>query len=314
MFKYVLQPLEQKLYVFLPNKLKFNCDFLNATAELLYYIENAPCSQVFFHCKEKIGYDKLSKAYLYNVMNYVRRKKKAFWNPALESTIQSTVRRRKGGETNLEIDLLERLSSDELNLYSFQGDTEIQQPVNSLTKAMVDKSLTINETEVREFLSTTIGEIFSNSINHSEQETTYFMFDVVYENEKFFLYVNIVDYGSTIVGNVGAHLARTHGIELDSASCISWAIEPGNTTRGGSGGYGLPTLINYIKAVDGDLFIFSGNAYYRLEHGNTEISKADRCLFPGTSVTFKVELLRTTGILKYDSQHKQLVCIDLDSI
>ena len=314
MFKYMLQPSGQKLYVELPDKLNFNFDFLNAIAELLHHIENIPNSQVLFHCKEGAIYDKLSKAYLYNIMLYIKSKKKVFWNTSLEAMLKSTVHRRKGGDSELEIDLLERLASSELNLYSFQGDIAIQKPVNTLTETMVDKCLTINKSEVKEFLSTTIGEIFSNSINHSEQEITYFMFDVVYEEEKFFLYVNIIDYGSTIVGNVRKHLFRTLHINMESTACISWAIEPGHTTRGGSGGYGLPTLINYIKTVGGDLFILSGDAYYRLEHGNTVINGEKNFLFPGTSVTFKVELFKTTGILKYDSQHKQLVCIELDNI
>ena len=47
-------------------------------------------------------------------------------------------------------------------------------------------------------------------------------------------------------------------------NALKWAIQSGNTTKESSGGYGLPMLISYIKAVHGELSIFSGTEHYNL--------------------------------------------------
>ena len=142
------------------------------------------------------------------------------------------------------------------------------------------------------------------------------MFDVVYEPaaEKFFMYVNINDYGRTIVENVNSFLEAHSKPTKTGKDCIEWAIQRGNTTRSGSGGYGLPTLIDYIKEVHGNLFIFSGNAYYRLENGQEGFLSNSDSIFQGTSVTFKIALLDTENVLKFDPELKRVKSISLECI
>ena len=118
----------------------------------------------------------------------------------------------------------------------------------------------------------------------------------------------------TIVENVRTYFQENIHKHISSKGCISWAIQSGNTTRNSSGGYGLPTLIDYIKAVDGELFIFSGNAYYCLENGQNETGEFSNCHFYGTSVTFKVELLKTTNALVFDPVDNCLTSISLENI
>lgn len=314
MFKYTLQPSGKKMIVDLPDKLEFNYDFLESVSNLVFQVETAPCDQVTFRCKPNVSYEKLCKAYLYNVFAQIKAHKPAFWNRSLQSTIMSSVHSQKGADFP-PINEIDILKSRELDLYIFRGDVGIQGPINELTRLMVDRNLAFNPTEIKEFLSTTIGEIFSNSINHSAQDITFFMFDITLKNECILLYVNIIDYGTTIVENVREYVHRTENILKSSKDCMDWAVQSGNTTRSGSGGYGLSTLIDYITAVQGDLYIFSGDAYYRLEDGRIEIDELSAGRFAGTSVTFKVELFKdTSSILKYDPVEEKLTCISLDRI
>ena len=96
-------------------------------------------------------------------------------------------------------------------------------------------------------------------------------------------------------------------------SCIAWAIIEGNTTRRGSGGYGLSTLINYIQNAKGELIIFSGDAYYRQKEGQEEVSKSNG-IFLGTSVMFRIKLFETNNIIGYDSKSEKLISISLENL
>lgn len=314
MFKYILRPAEKSLYVNLPDKLKFGFEFLTSVCNLLDKTIKTPCNHVYVGCNPTSNYDNLSKAYLYNVLKYISLRKKVYWNSDLKAIITSSIRSKKGTNFTPIIDLSKVITSKELNLYRFEGDVGIDKPIGYLSRILVEQNITSNPTHIKEFLSTTIGEIFSNSINHSDQDITYFMFDIVYENPCFMLYVNIIDYGKTIVENVRTYFQENIHKHISSKGCISWAIQSGNTTRNSSGGYGLPTLIDYIKAVDGELFIFSGNAYYCLENGQNKTGEFSNCHFYGTSVTFKVELLKTTNALVFDPVDNCLTSISLENI
>ena len=58
--------------------------------------------------------------------------------------------------------------------------------------------------------------------------------------------INVTDYGKTIIHNVRKYQEKYCDREMESSECINWALGEGNTTRRGSGGYGLPTLIDYV--------------------------------------------------------------------
>lgn len=314
MFKYVFRPSDKSLVVNLPDTLKFNFIFLQSIAELMYRIANTPCDTIYFRCGSVKLYATLSKAYLYNIFEQISKRKKVFWSRVLRSTILTSVHSQQGADFTPISDFGEAVFSQELNLYYFTGDVNIQAPITEISKLIVENNLAINPADIKEFLSTTIGEIFSNSIIHSDQELTYFMYDIVYENQVFWLYVNIIDYGKTIIENVQSFLSRTHHTMMKGSDCLEWAIAYGNTTRDCSGGYGLPTLIQYIQNVNGELCIFSGNTYYHLENRKTIIQETPNSCFYGTSVTFKIELLKTSDAIQYVASAHTISSVSLENI
>ena len=119
------------------------------------------------------------------------------WNRALQEQITSTVSIRDGAKFQ-EIRMGDELKKSNQPYYVFHGDKDVQKPVDEITKLLVEKNITLDEEEIKEFLSTTIGEIFSNSINHSNQDEVFFMFDIHYEKGDFYLCVNVIDYGTCI--------------------------------------------------------------------------------------------------------------------
>ena len=77
-----------------------------------------------------------------------------------------------------------------------------------LVDFITDKNLILEN--AKEFLVTTIGEIFSNAFNHSDRNQVFFMYDIEWNNDKFFLVINITDYGKTITGNVQEYQKSVH--------------------------------------------------------------------------------------------------------
>ena len=81
----------------------------------------------------------------------------------------------------------------------------------------------------------------------------------------------------------------------------------------GSGGYGLPTLIDYVCNVAGELLIFSGDSIYALK-GTVENILNSKGDFYGTSISMKIPLFDTSKAIMYDEESKRIVSIDLDKI
>ena len=80
----------------------------------------------------------------------------------------------------------------------------------------------------------------------------------------------------------------------------------GNTTREGSGGYGLPTLLDYIKKVEGDLTILSGDEIFSLKKGNKDFQEKINSFFPGTAICFKIKLFDLDKLFEYDKKNKTI--------
>lgn len=312
MFEYNYNPNTKELFIELPSKLNFDYMFLLRMTEFMK--RSNECDKLRVSCKENAEYDKLSKAYLFNISRHYSKSKDAKWNRYLFNIISSTIHTTDGKRFSSIDDIARVVCDDNLIFYRFKGDIGIERPIAEITKLLVDKNVILNAAEMKEFLSTTIGEIFSNSINHSEQDEVYFMYDIMYEDSEFYLCVNILDYGTTIIDNVKSFIKKTKGIIYSSMDCLKWAIGSGNTTRSGSGGYGLPTLISYIKAVNGKLHIFSGDAYYSLHDHQEDIGEIVDGYFTGTSVTFKVKLYETSQVIRYDASKDELISISLDNI
>ena len=96
-------------------------------------------------------------------------------------------------------------------------------------------------------------------------------------------------------------------------NALKWAIQSGNTTKESSGGYGLPMLISYIKAVHGELLIFSGAEHYNLKN-EMETINGEEIYFPGTSIIFKVKLFEMDNVIMYDQVQNKIESISLDNI
>ncbi len=202
MFEYNYNPRTHELYVNLPQNMKFDYDFHSDVAGLLFHAlgnseSNEKIDTVIISCKQDADYDKMSKAYLFNVFLYLLLHRRVKWNRALQEQITSTVSIRDGAKFQ-EIRMGDELKKSNQPYYVFHGDKDVQKPVDEITKLLVEKNITLDEEEIKEFLSTTIGEIFSNSINHSNQDEVFFMFDIHYEKGDFYLCVNVIDYGTCI--------------------------------------------------------------------------------------------------------------------
>lgn len=314
MFEYNLNPKTNELYVCLPKVLKYDFVFLNAMTQFIKKVMQEEVNCLLITCKNEAEYEKLCKAYIENVLHsFLALGKKVKWTLELKQQIEGTVTRKEGHKFEQISDTLEIIKNRSLVYYDFVHTEDVEKPVREMARILVEKNFTINTEKVQEFLSTTIGEIFSNSFNHSEREEVFLMYDILCGEESYYLCVNIIDYGTTIVTNVKKYFDKKNLPNPNSVECINWAIKMGNTTREKSGGYGLATLISYIENISGELYIFSGDAYLKITDEEHCVENAQG-FFGGTSVTFKVKLYDLDRAITYDTEKEKLVSISLESI
>lgn len=292
-------------YISFPDKMKYDFNFLRAIFNITKRVLDSNSNTVYAIGSNNTQCDSICVAVSRNILGFFAKTKIVKLNPELVTLIGTNIHSLSGSEFS-DIDLERVVADHRVKLYTFNNNNDVEKVVSELAGILIDSSLTINTNEVREFLSTTIGEIFSNSFVHSKQDEVFFMYDVLYEDNNFYLCVNIIDYGVTIIDNIQNFFNNNNIKDKTSRDCIDWAIREGNTTRKGSGGYGLPTLINYIKEVNGTLYIFSGDAYFRYEN-NITIINSDDIYLPGTSVSFSVKLFNKENIITYDSSSNKLV-------
>lgn len=250
MFSYNENVKEKKLFVTILEEIKYNLDFLNAITELMKNVENSNCEQVYVSGSVKYtNFNKMGMAYLYNVFSFLAKKKNVFVKNDLSKLMHERVTHSDGKKFK-KIDLHEDLTKNVQQCYCFEGEKSINQTVQILVDFITNKNLVLEN--AKEFLVTTIGEIFSNAFIHSDENRVFFMYDIEFHNEAFFLVVNITDYGKTIIGNVQEFHNKVYGKKLSDKESLTWAMGNGHTTRSGSGGYGLPTLVNYVSKADGE--------------------------------------------------------------
>lgn len=251
----------------------------------------------------------MSFAYLKCALLYLVQENNKIWvNQELRDLFSSISF--SSGKKFTQIDIEQCLKGENLTYYKIDDRNSVNGAVEILVDLIVTRNLTFNG--VKEFLITTIGEIFSNALNHSNQNNIMFMHDVECKDEKFNLVISIIDYGKTIITNINEYF-ESQGKILDNLDCMRWAIQAGNTTRVGSGGYGLPTLIDYVKKVDGELLISSGDVIYALK-GNFDRVLLSNGTFYGTNVSIKIPLFNTHSVISYDKQMEQLISINLNDI
>ncbi len=311
MFTYNKNLKEKSFLISVPSEVRYNFTFLNDITELMEKVEQSQCSKIYFICsKENVNFDKMGIAYLYNILLFIARNKIVLMDRNLYQIFHDRVAPSDADRFNA-IDIRSDSLGEIQQCYSIRDDKSVNQTVQTLVDFISKNNLVLEN--AKEFLITTIGEIFTNAFGHSNEKKVFFMYDIELHDKTFYLVINITDYGKTIIYNVQSFQKEFFGKEMDSRACIRWAMGAGNTTRSGSGGYGLPTLVDYVSNMKGELLIFSGDAIYALKGTvkNILTSKGD---FYGTSISMKIPLFDTSKAIIYDEESKKIVSIDLDKI
>ncbi len=298
-----------ELHITINMAITYTFDFLNMVTEISKKIVSSNSETVFISAKtDEFQFDRLGLAYFYNLlMMLTRYDKKIYVVTWLMKLFVDNVDTNKNKFEN--IDILETLNRDKLLYFEFRKDNDVSEAVQKIAEFIGIYCVV----SLGNFLITTIGEIFSNAFNHSEEQKVYLMYDIRQKEEDYYLWINIMDFGKTIVSNVKEYVEEKYHTKYTSNECIEWAIQNGNTTRNGSGGYGLPTLINYIKAVKGELLIFSGDSIYALVENKEDIMTA-KGSFYGTNIFFKIPLFDTSTFVSFDEKTNTLISIDLDDL
>lgn len=310
MYSYNYNEKNKFLYISLNSKINYSFEFINNSTDMLKKIINSPCSTVIFLYQDlDNSFDKMGLAYLYILLLYIVHNKKVLIDKNISNLFTEHTSHSKNGKL-MEINISDMLKNNTANSFNFTNENSVNEAVQAIVNFIISKNLVFNATE---FLFTTIGEIFSNAFNHSNEKSIYLMYDILYKNNNFYLIINITDFGKTIIGNIREYKQQSENIIFESEDCVKWAIQPGNTTRSGSGGYGLPTLISYVKAINGELYIFSGDCFYSLVDLKENISLS-KGMFYGTSVSMTIPLYDCSKIITYDSKTNTVNSISLDKV
>lgn len=320
MFDYTIQKSNGNVIVTLPNKLMFNAKFMLEMNKLIYKATKIPnITRVTVRCSENIDYDGMSQSYLINVLSYLNQlpNKSIYINSNFKNLIREKVQQKQGDKYEKEFDIGKLAKSKDLEYYVFEGKENTDKPIEHIAGLLTVYSFSINRNALNNFLNTTIGEIFSNSNNHSEREEVFFSCMVKRIEDDVYLYVSIIDYGTTILTNVrNYHKDGKKDIRfMPGDMCIYWAVQPYNTTRAGSGGHGLPMLIEYIKAAKADLMICSGESFCMISNGEKEsYENLDGGTFCGTSIAFRVKLNDPNLLLYFNKDANKIDSINLSDI
>lgn len=311
MFSYNYNSKEGKLFVSVPEKINYNFAFLNSITELMEKAKQSSCQKICFSSGGKdIQCDKMGVAYLYNTLLFFSREKSVLVDRTLYQIFHDQVLHSDSRKFE-KIDIQKVSLSNIQQCYLINDDKSVKQTAQTLVDFISENNLIFEN--AKEFLITTIGEIFTNAFGHSDEKNVFFMYDIEWSKHNFYLVINITDYGKTIIHNVQTYQKKYYNKTMEGCECIRWAIGVGNTTRLGSGGYGLPTLTNYVNNIKGELLVFSGDSIYALK-GTVENIFNSKGEFYGTSISMKIPLFDTTKALMYDEESNKIVSVDLDKI
>lgn len=313
MFSYNKNQKRGQIFVTIPNRIKYNFEFLNDITELIEKVINSKCNELLVSCdSSNIDINKMGAVYLYNTLIFLAKYINIYVIRELSQIFDERVSHADGSKFQ-KIDLYNNPSDVSQQCYCFKDDKAVNKTAQIVVDFITEHNLVLKLEDAKEFLVTTIGEIFSNAFNHSNENKVYFMYDIEIQDNKVFLVINVTDYGKTIVGNVQDYQKTMYKKEFSPRESIIWAIQNGHTTRVGSGGYGLPTLIDYVKEIEGELLIFSDCCMYTLKGINENILYSNG-IFTGTSVSMKIPLYDTTKVLVCDKKNNQVKTIKLDQI
>lgn len=182
--------INRELYIYLPKKMKFDLKFHRLMASIISLVlKYKNSNRIIFSCDINISYDKMCKTYIFNVLDFFKSKGMHIYTTRkLKEDIVDLVHKKSGKTYGSEINVMELLLKENVKYYSFKGIEEIYKPIGDIVKTITDLSLIYNDNELRDFLTTTIGEIFSNSLNHSEQDEVFF-FLMLKKKKMIFIYM-----------------------------------------------------------------------------------------------------------------------------
>ena len=176
MFLYNEDIEEEKLVISIPSKVQYDFTFLNNTTEMMKKVEQSQYKKILFSCMEKnINFDKMGAAYLYNMLVFFAKTRSIFIDKPLYQIFHNKVSH-SGGEQFDKIDIKKVSRSDIQQCYSIKNDKYVNQIVQILVDFISENNLVLER--AREFLITTVGEIFSNAFGHSNEEKVFFMYDI----------------------------------------------------------------------------------------------------------------------------------------
>ena len=295
------------LGVIIDENINFNSRFLKEVSRIFPIVDkNDEITQIVITQLGSIYIDNISLTYLYNICAYFYKKKgiKCMVQKILYNRIDNTIKSYDADKYNF-IEMNE-IYVGKINYYTLYGENEFTHVVKGITDYILSKSIVHKKNKIEEFLKTTIGEIFSNASYHNQIKEYYFFFFFSLIEGEIYLTVNVIDYGNTIIANVNKYFKENNIVEKTREKRIDWAIKQGNTTRIGSGGYGLSTLIQYLKNVNGKLIILSGNEIYELSPKSANTTNLENASFPGTIVSFTVHLYDLDNYLEYDTDRNTI--------
>ena len=313
LFSYRIE--NQKLYITLPSgKIIYNELFIDE----LMYMAKIICYNKYtdIHLKyEKVFQaENIVKAALCGTLDILKSHIDAkIWVPrSFNEKVRANIHRKCGQEFTRHT-LKDMVSTDRLNYYLFTDKKLVPKAVRNISELIARENIVSNAEEYEDFLTTVIGEIFANSMMHSQQDEILLIFDVSFENQQFYLDVLILDYGRTIQENVQKYFLLHGNLEPSPCNSVEWAMEFGHTTREGSGGYGLPMMRKYIKIMNGMMEIISGDVHYTLTQGR-EKTEYQEGYWPGTNVIFRIKLLDTDHIIRFEHSGEDVHSISLMDI
>jgi len=291
----------QNLYIILPSRrINYNGLFVSELMYMAKIIKYKNYSDIHLQYGKSFNASKLVKAALCGTLDILSNHVEAkIWVPQnFNQKIRSHINRKSGEEFTRKT-LEDMIYADKLNYYLFTNKKLVSQAVQNISEIIARENIVSNVDDYEEFLTTVIGEIFVNSMMHSQQNEILLIFDVTFEDHQFYLDVLILDYGKTIQENVQMYFEMNGYEKLNACDCISWAMQEGHTTRSGSGGYGLPEMRKYVKRMNGALNIISGDVSYVLRKGQERITHQEG-YWPGTNVIFRIKLLDTEHFVRYE--------------
>jgi len=134
----------------------------------------------------------------------------------------------------------------------------------------------------------TVLELYRNAFDYSRSEIGIFTcgqhYPAIHQ-----LKLSIIDFGVGIPHNIRLHLQKE---DMLAEKALRWAFQGGNTTRQGSGGYGLnmATLKSFVKEKKGKIDIYSHEGQISIDPWG-EIHQNSSTFFKGTMINISLQCI-----------------------